>query len=185
MRANVLNKEVGISLNLDPATVPTGPVTLSQLPLGIVGAGTPFSLTFPWSSQPQLTLNNVKSRSACLGRFTLAGGPAPVNAQISNSAINEIGVVAGNVTVTNSTLQLGELDPVGPKSVMNIQGSDIWSYIVQAVSGGQITIQNSTIHGNLFSANGCNSGICSAITLTNVTEAKNGTQSSCSGDITI
>ena len=181
--ANVLKKEVGISLNLDPATAPTSLVTLSQLPLGIVGAGTPYSLTFPWSSQPQLTLNNV-NLGPLAWQIYVGSGPAPVNAQISNSAINEIGVIAGNLTVTNSTLQLAELDPVGPKSVMNIQGSYIWNHIVQASSGGQVTIQNSTIHGNLFSANGCNSGICSAITLTSVTEAKNGTQSTCSGDIT-
>ncbi len=57
--ANVSTKELSVSVNLDPATSPTGTVTLNQLPLGIVGAGTPFSLTFPWSSQPQLTLNNV------------------------------------------------------------------------------------------------------------------------------
>jgi hypothetical protein len=181
--ANVSTKELSVSVNLDPATSPTGTVTLNQLPLGIVGAGTPFSLTFPWSSQPQLTLNNV-NLGPLAWQIYIGSGPAPVNAQISNSAINEIGVIAGNVTVTNSTLQLAELDPVGPLSVMNVQGSDIWSHIVQASSGGQITIQNSTIHGNLFSANGCKSGVCSVITLTNVTEAKNGTQSSCSGDIT-
>ena len=57
--ANIGQKEATISLNLDPATAPTTLVTLSQLPLGIVGAGTPYSFTFPWSSQPQLTLNNV------------------------------------------------------------------------------------------------------------------------------
>jgi hypothetical protein len=180
--ANTGQKEVTISLHLDPPTAPTSLVSLSDLPLGIVGAGTPFSFTFPWSSQPQLTLNNV-----ILGplgwQIYVGSGPAPVNAQISNSAINEIGVIAGHLDVINSTLQLAELDPVGPASVINVQGSDIWSHIIHANIGGKITIQNSTIHGNLFTSSGCKAGVCSIITLTNVTEAKNGTQSFCSGNI--
>jgi hypothetical protein len=180
--ANIGQKEATISLNLDPVTAPTSLVTLSQLPLGIVGAGTPFSLTFPWSSQPQLTLNNV-NLGPLAWQIYIGSGPAPVNAQISNSAINEIGVIAGNLTVTNSTLQWGELDPVGPASVINVQGSNIWNHNIQASGGGTITINNSTIHGNLFTSSGCQAGICSVITLTNVTEAKNGTQSSCTGSI--
>ncbi len=180
--ANIGQKEATISLNLDPLTAPTSLLTLSQLPLGIVGAGTPFSLTFPWSSQPQLTLNNV-NLGPLAWQIYIGSGPAPVNAQISNSAINEIGVIAGNLSVINSTLQWGELDPIGRTSVINVQGSDIWGHNIQAGGGGAITIQNSTIHGNLFASSGCQAGVCSVITLTNVTEAKNGTQSSCTGDI--
>ncbi|MFZ3326415.1 MAG: CARDB domain-containing protein [Methylocella sp.] len=180
--ANTGQKEVTISLDLDPPTAPTSLVTLNQLPLGIVGAGTPFSFTFPWSSQPQLTLNNV-NLGPLAWQIYIGSGPGPVNARISNSAINEIGVIAGNLNVINSTLQLAELDPVGKLSVINVQGSDIWSHIIQASNGGTITIQNSTIHGNLFTSSGCQAGVCSIITLTNVTEAKNGTQSSCSGNI--
>jgi CARDB len=180
--ANTGQKEVTISLDLDPLTAPTSLVTLNQLPLGIVGAGTPFSLTFPWSSKPQLTLNNV-NLGPLAWQIYIGSGPGPVNAQISNSAINEIGVIAGNLNVMNSTFQLAELDAAGPASVINVQGSNIWSHIIQASSGGNININNSTIHGNLFTSSGCQAGICSIITLTNVTEAKNGTQSSCSGNI--
>lgn len=182
--ANTGQKEVTISIDLDPLTAPTSPVTLSRLPLGIVGAGTPFSLTFPWSSQPQLTLNNV-NLGPLAWQIYVGSGPIPVNAQISNSAINEIGVIAGTLNVINSTFQWGDLDPVGPTAVINVQGSDIWSHIIQASGGGNIAITNSTIHGNLFNSSGCQAGVCSIITLTNVTEAKNGTQLSCSGNINI
>ena len=99
--ANTGQKEVTISLDLDPPTAPTSLVTLNQLPLGIVGAGTPFSLTFPWSSQPQLTLNNV-NLGPLAWQIYIGSGPGPVNARISNSAINEIGVIAGNLNVINS-----------------------------------------------------------------------------------
>ncbi len=147
--ANISQKELIVSLDLDPATSPTGLVTLNQLPLGIVGASTPFSFTFPWSSQPQLTLNNV-NLGPLAWQIYIGSGAVPVNAQISNSAINEIGVVAGNVNVTNSTLQLGESDAFGPLSVMNIQGSDIWNHTVQAANGGQSLFKIAQSTGTSF-----------------------------------
>lgn len=182
MGANTGQKEITISLDLDPPTTPKTTLILDQLPIGLVGAGTPFSFTFPWSSHPQLTLNNV-NLGPLAWQIYVGSGPVPVNAQISNSALNEVGVIAGHLDITNSKLQWGELDPAGPAAVINVQGSDIWSHQIQASNNGKITIQNSTIHGNLFTASGCKGGACSTITLTNVTEAKNGTQSSCSGNI--
>ena len=102
---------------------------------------------------------------------------------IQNSVVNEIGALQNsNVQVINSTLQLGDLASAAPGSQLLVNNSDVWNHVVQAMNGGNLTIENSTIHGNYFTASGCTGADCSTIALTNDTEENNGTQSTCSGN---
>ena len=132
-----------------------GPVVLSQLPLGVVGSGTPYSLPFPWSSQPQLILNNVNLGAIAwqiyVGTVT-AQSAIPVNVELSDSPINELGVTAGFVQMSNCNLQWAVLAALSSEATINVVGSDIWSQTIMSVSGGTIVMGSSNIHGSLLEA---------------------------------
>jgi hypothetical protein len=148
-------KDATIGLFLDPPVSPATPVTLSQLPLGIAGADTPFAMSFPWSSTPQLTLQNVNLGPLAWQIYVgslLDGGPVPVNVQISDSAINEVGVTAGQVDLLGCNLQLAVLAALNSGAVIHAQGDDIWSQSLLARNGGVILLDDSNIHGSLFEA---------------------------------
>jgi hypothetical protein len=151
------------------------PMTVSGLAVGLVASKTLNDLG------RTLSLKNVN-----LGEFgwqiycqNNSGGLVT----IKNSFVNELGGFQNsNIRVESSTLQLADLAAAAPTSQIVVDKSDIWSHSVQATNGGSLTIENSTIHGNLFTSSGCNAGHCSTITLTtHVTEANNGTQPTCLG----
>jgi len=153
----------------------SSPLTVSGLTVGFIASKTLTDLG------RSLSLTNVTL--VPFGWQVYAQDNAGGLVTIRNSFINELGAFQNsNVKVANSTLQLALLAAAAPTSQVLVDGSQIWSNVVEAVGGGHMTIQNSTIHGNFFSSSGCSGGKCSTITLTNhVTEANNGTQPTCSG----
>jgi hypothetical protein len=148
-------KDATIGLFLDPPVSPSAAVTLSELPIGIAGADAPFAMSFPWSSTPQLTLQNVNLGPLAWQIYVgslLDGGPVPVNVQISDSAVNEVGVTAGHVDLLDCNLQLAVLAALNSGAVIHAQGDDIWCQSLLARNGGAILVDGSNIHGSLFEA---------------------------------
>jgi hypothetical protein len=150
-------KDTTIGLYLDPASPPSGPIALNQLPLGIVGAAAPYALSFPWSAQPQLTLQNVNLGPIAWQIYVgsvVDGGPVPVDVTISDSPVNEAVVTAGEMDLVDCNLQLAVLGAVAPGAVVHAEGDDNWSQTIQAENGGSILLDGSSIHGALFQASG-------------------------------
>jgi hypothetical protein len=150
----------------------TAPVSLNGL---VVGS----NVTRQFTDQGRtLSLNNVNLNPLTWEVYVSQSNGFPVT--ISNSTINELGVLTGGlVNISNSTLQLAETASLGPGSQLNIMSSDIWSSAIEALSGGQMTIANSQIHGNFIIA--LDTG--STITMSSVTEDRNGTLSACTDPV--
>jgi hypothetical protein len=162
------NVTIGYMIMDNPA-----PMTVSGLRVGFVADKTLNDLG------RRLTLKNVQL--AQFGGQIYCRGNSGGLITIEDSFVNELGGLRdSNVKIVNFTLQLADVAAISPTAHVLVDHTEIWSHSVQATAGGSITIENSTLHGNLFTAAGCNGRHCSTLTLTNVTEANNSTQPTCS-----
>ena len=80
--------------------------------------------------------------------------------RIDSSVVNEIGLFgAASVTVDHSVLQLAVLGAVAPGAVLDVNNSDVWNQLIEAVNGGTIRLTSSRITGSLFDARDAASSI--------------------------
>ncbi len=104
----------------------------------------------------RLTLNNVHLGPIAWQIYSITSA----SLTISNSTINEIGIVGdGQVTVNNSLLQLAVLACYGQNSSLTINDSDIWNQSIEADNNGQINLQNCDVYGSHFITKQGQSGI--------------------------
>jgi hypothetical protein len=152
----------------------TSAVTINSLTVGT-------STTRQFTDQGRnLSLNNINLNPLSWQVYVSQSNGYPVT--VSNSKINEIAALTnGLVNISNSTLQLATTGAVGPGSQMNITGSQIWSSAILAENGGHTSITSSQIHGNYISATGSGS----QLSMSSVTDDRNGTSSSCTAPVAL
>jgi hypothetical protein len=141
----------------------SGPVSIDGLD---VGSG----ITRQFTDQGRnLQLNNVNLGPFSWQIYVSQSNNFPVT--VTNSKVNEIAALSGGlVNISNCILQLAVTEAGGPGAVMNISGTQIWSQMIQAQDGGQMTITDSQLHGNFISA----AGPGSSITMNDVGDEGNG-----------
>lgn len=154
---SVVNSNPGLGVNLGPtasATITGHGVAPKELTIGYfvsnsnetldnLHVGLQNGVIVPG----RLTLNNVHLGPIAWQIYSLTSAALT----ITNSTINEIGIVGdGSVTVSNSLLQLALLACYGQNSSLTINNSDVWNQSIEADKNGQITLNDCTIYGSHF-----------------------------------
>jgi hypothetical protein len=145
-------KEATIAVYVDPATTPAQPMIFANLPLNTVGtSSTPFSLTAPGESSPQLSLYGVNIGPIGWQLYVGSGGAPSASAIIRNSTVNEVAAFTnGFIEFNDSVAQLAVLAAEGQNASLQVVGSEVWSQRILAGPGGTIQIETSSIHGSVL-----------------------------------
>jgi hypothetical protein len=142
----------------------TGPVNVSGL-----RGGNNVSLQLTDQGR-NLQLNHVNLDPFAWEVYVAQSNNYPVS--VTNSIVNEIAAFTnGLVNVSNCVAQLAFTGAVGPGSIMNVDNCEIWSQVVVAENGGQLTVMNSELYGNIVTALGSGS----KLNLVEVGDNPNGT----------